>query len=80
MTPSHELEALVRAVEDLQRRSTGRLVSITIGVPPGFSPMTVAGQLRARLARGPMADVAIDGRERAGSMRVLAAEFARILP
>jgi|JI10StandDraft_1071094.scaffolds.fasta_scaffold335486_2 hypothetical protein len=77
MTPTHEIEALEVALNDLARGASGRLVGVTLAVPPTTDPAALVEALTARLRAGPLADLSIATRARAGMLRILAAEFAR---
>lgn len=77
MTPAHEIDALELTLYDLARAASGRLVAVTLGVPPSIDAPSLVATLKAHLRKGPLADLDIATRARAGMLRVLAAEFAR---
>ncbi|HMV69144.1 MAG TPA: hypothetical protein PKA64_20020 [Myxococcota bacterium] len=78
MPPEGVIETVLHTIDELTRRGVGRLIAITLTVPPQLDPSLVVDALRARLgAREALTELRVDIRLAPGDPRILAAEYTR---
>ena len=77
MPPESMLDTILHTLEELARRGVGRLVAITLTVPPDLDREMIVQALRHRLAASALAQLRLDTRAAPGEPRILTAEYAR---
>lgn len=76
MPPESVIDTLCHGLEELARRGVGRLVAITLTVPPDLDAELMLHALRHRLGTS-LAHLRLDARVGPGEPRILTAEYAR---
>jgi hypothetical protein len=70
-----QLDEVAASVDRLARSRAGRLVGLTLAVPPGMAPADVHALVEERLSRDGHAGLDISARPAVGPLRILTAEF-----
>ena len=74
---TQQVEELVESVSRMERGHRGRLVALTLAVPPTPPPETVVEWVMARLRAIGLVSVDVRARTASGPLRILSVEFAR---